>query len=82
MGRMQDLPNGVWGGGGGEAIQALAPGRWRPSLRHCPKPKRSAPMNLRYDNLLGFLPHAIIKRGNMTSNMSAFTFQVNVLIDL
>ena len=34
------------------------------------------------DNLLEFLPHAIIKRGNMTSNMSAFIFQMNVLIDL
>ena len=27
---MQDLPNG----GGGAQIQALAPGRWRPSGRH------------------------------------------------
>ena len=27
---MQDLPNG----GGGAPIQALAPGRWRPSGRH------------------------------------------------
>ena len=26
---MQDLPNG--GGGGGAPLQALAPGRWRPS---------------------------------------------------
>ena len=31
---MQDLPNG----GGGAPLQALAlaPGHWRPSLRHCP----------------------------------------------
>ena len=29
QGRMQDLPNG------GAPLQALAPGRWRPSLRHC-----------------------------------------------
>ena len=27
---MQDLPNG-----GGAPLQALAPGRWRPSLHHC-----------------------------------------------
>ena len=33
QGRMQDLPNGG-GGGGGAPLQALAPGRWRPSLRH------------------------------------------------
>ena len=32
---MQDLPNG---GGGGTPIQALAPGRWRPSGRHCLQP--------------------------------------------
>ena len=30
QGRMQDLPNGR-----GAPMQALAPGRWRPSLRHC-----------------------------------------------
>ena len=46
---MQDLPNGggrtpgpkgasrvglCGGGGGGAPIQTLAPGRWRPSVRH------------------------------------------------
>ena len=36
QGRMQDLPNG----GGGVPLQALAPGRWRPSLRHCSEASR------------------------------------------
>ena len=33
--------------GGGAPIQALAPGRWRPSVRHCPAPPSRDPIYYR-----------------------------------